>query len=67
MDKPNIVVTYNAIPEQQALLLKVLGGVASLTFLTELTPTQREQALEEATILLNGEQVVGMARREDYL
>jgi glycerate dehydrogenase len=53
MDKPNIVVTYNAIPEQQALLLEVLGGVVSLTFLTELTPTQREQALEEATILLS--------------
>ncbi len=52
MDKPNIVVTYNASPEQQVLLLEVLGSVASLTFLTALAPTQREQALEEATILL---------------
>ena len=53
MDKPNTVVTYNASHEQQALLLEVLGGVASLTFLTELAPEQREQALEEATILLS--------------
>src|SRR5436190_21018611 len=53
MDKPNIVVTYNATPEQQALLLEVLGGVASLTFLTELASIQREQAMEEATILLS--------------
>jgi len=53
MDKPNIAVTYNAIPEQQALLLEVLGDVASLTFLTELAPIIREQALEEATILLS--------------
>jgi phosphoglycerate dehydrogenase-like enzyme len=53
MDKPNIVVTYNASPEQQALLIEVLGSVASLTFLTELAPTQREQALEEATMLLS--------------
>jgi phosphoglycerate dehydrogenase-like enzyme len=53
MDKPNIVVTFNATPEQQALLLDVLRGVASLTFLTELAPTQRVQALEEATILLS--------------
>jgi phosphoglycerate dehydrogenase-like enzyme len=53
MEKPNIAVTYNAIPEQQALLLEVLGDVASLTFLTELAPIKREQALEEATILLS--------------
>src|SRR5947208_3341006 len=53
MDKPNIVVTYNATPEQQALLLELLRCVASLTFLTELASIQREQALEEATILLS--------------
>jgi phosphoglycerate dehydrogenase-like enzyme len=53
MDKPNIVVTYNASQEQQTLLLELLGGVASLTFLAELAPLQREQALEEATILLS--------------
>jgi phosphoglycerate dehydrogenase-like enzyme len=53
MDKPNIVVTYHVSPQQQALLLEVLGGVASLTFLTELAPGQREQVLEEATILLS--------------
>jgi glycerate dehydrogenase len=53
MDKPNIVVTYNASPEQQAFLLELLGDVASLTFLSELEPGQREKALEEAAILLS--------------
>ncbi len=53
MDKPNIVVTYNASQEQQAFLLELLGDVASLTFLSELALTQREQALEEATMLLS--------------
>ena len=53
MDKPNIVVTYNASPEQQAFLLELLGDVASLTFLSEFAPEQREKALEEATILLS--------------
>ena len=53
MDKPNIVVTYNASHEQQTLLLELLGGVASLTFLASLAPVQREQALAEATILLS--------------
>ena len=52
MDKPNIVVTYNASQEQQAFLLELLGDVASLTFLSELAPEQREKALEEATICL---------------
>jgi phosphoglycerate dehydrogenase-like enzyme len=33
-------------------LLELLGDVASLTFLSELALTQREQALEEATMLL---------------
>jgi phosphoglycerate dehydrogenase-like enzyme len=53
MDKPNIVVTYTVSPEQQALLLQVLGSVASLTFLAELAPGQQTQALEEATVLLS--------------
>jgi phosphoglycerate dehydrogenase-like enzyme len=52
MDKPNIVVTYNASSEQQGFLLELLGDVASLTFLSKLAPKQREKALEEATILL---------------
>ena len=36
MDKQNIVVTYNASPEQKALLLEVLGSLATLTFLNEI-------------------------------
>jgi hypothetical protein len=54
MDKPNIVVTYNASPEQQALLLEGLGSVASLTFLTELAPIKREQALERPRSSFHG-------------
>jgi phosphoglycerate dehydrogenase-like enzyme len=53
MDKQNIVVTYNASSEQKALLLEILGSDASLTFLNERAPAQREQALEEATVLLS--------------
>lgn len=52
MDKPNIVVTFHPIQGQQAFLTELLGESATLTFLTELNPVQREQALEEATILL---------------
>jgi glycerate dehydrogenase len=53
MDKPNIVVTFRPLPGQQELLTEMLGEIASLTFLTKLDPGQREQALEEATILLS--------------
>jgi phosphoglycerate dehydrogenase-like enzyme len=53
MDKPNIVVTFHPIQGQQAYLTELLGESATLTFLTELDPGQREQALEEATILLS--------------
>jgi phosphoglycerate dehydrogenase-like enzyme len=53
MDKPNIVVTYNASTEQKALLLEMLGSEASLTFLNELAPAQREQSLEHATVLIS--------------
>jgi glycerate dehydrogenase len=53
MDKQNIVVTYNPTPEEKALFLEMLGGAASLTFLTEIPPAQREQSLENATALLS--------------
>ena len=53
MDKQNIVVTYNPTPEEKALFLEMLGGAVSLTFLTEIPPTQREQSLENATALLS--------------
>jgi len=53
MDKPNIVVTFHPIQGQEAVLHEMLGKSASFTFLTELEPEQREQALEEATILLS--------------
>jgi phosphoglycerate dehydrogenase-like enzyme len=52
MEKPNIVVTYRASSEQQALLQQLLANEASLTFLTEIPPVQREQDLERAQILL---------------
>jgi glycerate dehydrogenase len=53
MNKPNIVVTFHPVQGQQELLNEMLGKSASLTFLTELEPGQREQALEEATIILS--------------
>jgi phosphoglycerate dehydrogenase-like enzyme len=53
MDKQNIVVTYNASPEQKALFLEILGNFATLTYLNEIPPAQREQSLEHANILLS--------------
>src|SRR6266550_2712674 len=53
MDKQNIVVTYNASPEQKALLLEVLESLATLTFLNEIQSAQREQTLERADVLLS--------------
>ena len=52
MNKQNIVVTFDAPPEQKALLLEALGSEASLTFFKELPSAQREQALQEANVLL---------------
>ena len=51
--KHNIVVTYGSSAEQKARLLEVLGSEASLTFLNEIPAAQREQALEDATVLLS--------------
>ena len=45
MDKQNIVVTYKVSTEQKALFLEVLGSDASLTFLNEIPPAQREESL----------------------
>ncbi len=53
MDKQNIVVTYIALPEEKALFLEVLGSEDSLTFLNDISPAQRQQALEHAHILLS--------------
>src|SRR5437867_2699150 len=52
MNKQNIVVTFDAPPEQKALLLEILGSEASLAFLKELSSAQRERALQEANVLL---------------
>src|SRR2546428_4312343 len=53
MNKQNIVVTYNASPEDKALFLEVLGSFATLTYLNEISPAQREQSLERANILIS--------------
>ena len=65
MEKQNIVVTFTASPEEKALFLEMLGSAASLTFLGEVPPAQREQVLEGATILLawNFPREIG---QEDY-
>jgi phosphoglycerate dehydrogenase-like enzyme len=53
MNKQNIVVTFNASPEQKALLLEVLGSEASLIFFNEIPSSGRERALQEANVLLS--------------
>lgn len=53
MDMQNVVVTYDTMPEEKALFQEILGGIASLTFLTEISPTQRGQALTNANVLLS--------------
>ena len=53
MEKQNIVVTYHTSSEQKALFFEMLGSEASLTFLDEIPPEQREQVLEGAHILLS--------------
>ena len=53
MNEQNIVVTYNASPEEKALFLEVLGSFATLTYLNEIPPAQRAQSLEHAKILLS--------------
>src|SRR5438034_5820118 len=53
MNKQHIVVTFDAPPQQKALLLELLGSEASLTFFNELSSAQRERALQEANVLLS--------------
>ena len=53
MDKQNIVITYNPTTEEKALFLEILGSLATLIFLNEVPPAQREQSLENATMLLS--------------
>src|SRR6266566_4765763 len=53
MNKQHIVVTFDAPPQQKALLLELLGSEASLTFFNELPSAQRERALQEANVLLS--------------
>src|SRR2546426_3221879 len=53
MNKQHIVVTFNAPPQQKALLLELLGSEASLTFFNELPSAQRDRALQEANVLLS--------------
>ena len=53
MNKQHIVVTFDAPPQQKALLLELLGSEASLTFFNELPSAQRDRALQEANVLLS--------------
>jgi phosphoglycerate dehydrogenase-like enzyme len=52
MEKPQVVVTYSASPEQKANLLELLGDQASLTFQKEVPPEGRGQSLLQAQALL---------------
>ncbi len=53
MDTHNVVVTYNTTTEEKALFQEILGGIASLTFLNEISLAQRTQALADAEVLLS--------------
>ncbi len=66
MDRPYIVITYPTPPERKALFQQILGSEASLTFLSEIPPTQREQVLEHADIL-HSFNFTREIPREDYL
>ncbi|HLI09133.1 MAG TPA: 2-hydroxyacid dehydrogenase [Ktedonobacteraceae bacterium] len=52
MDKPNIVVTFQAPQEMKALLQELLGSAGTLIFLDEVPPAQRRETLEHADVLL---------------
>jgi phosphoglycerate dehydrogenase-like enzyme len=53
MEKLNIVVTYDAAPEQRALFSEILGNQAALTYLGDVAPGQRAGALENARLLIS--------------
>jgi glycerate dehydrogenase len=53
MERPNVVVTYNASAEQKAVLLDILGNLTSLTFVKELAPEERQQSLAQADAVLS--------------
>ena len=53
MNKQNIVVLYNISRENKALFVEILQSYATLTFLNEIPPEQREQALQDATIFVS--------------
>jgi len=53
MERQNIVVTYKASPTEKALYQEILGSDAPLTYLNEIPPTQRKEALEHANVLLS--------------
>jgi phosphoglycerate dehydrogenase-like enzyme len=53
MEKPSVVITYTASPEQKNQLQDRLGELATLTFLKEVEPGERKQSLAEADAVLS--------------
>jgi glycerate dehydrogenase len=53
MEKSSVAITYTASAEQKAQLQEVLGNLASLTFLKEVPPEERRQALAQADAVLS--------------
>jgi phosphoglycerate dehydrogenase-like enzyme len=53
MERPHVVVTYNASAEQRTLLLEILGSLASLAFQKQLPPEERQQSLAQADAVLS--------------
>ena len=52
-EKPKVVVTTNAFADQQAPLVDMLGSLADITFLRNVAPEERRNALEKARALLS--------------
>src|SRR5262252_1450506 len=53
MEKSSVVITYTVSPEQKAQPQEALGDLASLTFLKEVPPEERRQALTQADAILS--------------
>ncbi len=51
MERPRVVITYRASAEEKALIREVLGSVAAISFMDEITPAQQPAALRTATVL----------------
>jgi len=52
MERPHVVVTYPASPEEKAVVQEVLGDEATVEFLSDLGPAEQAAAVQRAAVLL---------------